>query len=100
MSGHRIYNSSQTHFYSATKYAVTAITEGIRNELRSRKSDIKITVSLVFSGPCSLVATYTSKNSTSSLISFVGFFAQENIISYIFHNNLRCKNFNQCNFVM
>ena len=52
LSGHRVTNTSQVHFYSATKYAVTAITEGVRHELRNRKSDIKITVSLVFSKSC------------------------------------------------
>jgi len=44
MSGHRIV-SSKVHFYSATKYAVTALTEGIRRELRELNSPVKITVS-------------------------------------------------------
>ena len=41
--GHYVKNSPGVHFYTATKHAVTAITEGVRNELRSRKSGIKIT---------------------------------------------------------
>ena len=45
MSGHRVISMFGTHFYSATKYAVTAITEGLRQELREMKSGIKITVS-------------------------------------------------------
>ena len=46
MSGHRVVNSSRTHFYSATKFAITAITEGLRQELREMKSAIKVTVSM------------------------------------------------------
>lgn len=46
MSGHRLVTStSNTNFYGATKFAVTAITEGIRRELRAMKSDVKVTVS-------------------------------------------------------
>ena len=45
MSGHRVVNSPATSFYSATKFAVTALTEGLRKELRDIKSNIKITVS-------------------------------------------------------
>ncbi|XP_048763449.2 dehydrogenase/reductase SDR family member 11-like isoform X4 [Ostrea edulis] len=40
LSGHRV---GKAHFYSATKYAVTALTEGIRWELRGINSHIKIT---------------------------------------------------------
>ncbi|GAB1610679.1 dehydrogenase/reductase SDR family member 11-like isoform X1 [Argonauta hians] len=43
MSGHRIVNSPATHFYSATKFAVTALVAGLRNELRRMKSDIRVT---------------------------------------------------------
>jgi NADP-dependent 3-hydroxy acid dehydrogenase YdfG len=41
MSGHRVVNSINTHFYSATKYAVTALTEGTRQELRRLNSKIR-----------------------------------------------------------
>ena len=41
--GHYTRNDPFLHFYTATKYAVTAIIEGVRNELRNRKSGIKIT---------------------------------------------------------
>ncbi|KAK2101603.1 Dehydrogenase/reductase SDR member 11 [Saguinus oedipus] len=34
MSGHRVVPQSVTHFYSATKYAITTLTEGLRQELR------------------------------------------------------------------
>ena len=47
MSGHRIYapKHSNTNFYAATKYAITAITEGVRQELRQMNSNVKVTVS-------------------------------------------------------
>lgn len=40
LSGHRC---GKAHFYSATKYAVTSLTEGIRWELRALNSHIRIT---------------------------------------------------------
>ncbi|KAL3876978.1 hypothetical protein ACJMK2_034748 [Sinanodonta woodiana] len=43
MSGHRMISDGNSHVYSATKYAVTAITEGLRNELRAVKSHIRVT---------------------------------------------------------
>jgi len=42
MSGHRVANSCGTHFYSCTKHAVTALTEGVRQELRTLDSKIRI----------------------------------------------------------
>jgi len=41
MSGHRVVQSVNTHFYSATKYAVTALTEGMRQELRRLNSKVR-----------------------------------------------------------
>ncbi|KAG5836650.1 dehydrogenase/reductase SDR family member 11-like [Anguilla rostrata] len=41
MSGHRVVPNADVHFYSATKYAVTALTEGLRQELREAKSHIR-----------------------------------------------------------
>jgi NADP-dependent 3-hydroxy acid dehydrogenase YdfG len=43
-SGHRVVPSPTGHFYAATKFAVTALNEGIRNELREIKSHIRSTV--------------------------------------------------------
>uniref|UniRef100_A0A3Q1EE37 Dehydrogenase/reductase SDR family member 11 n=2 Tax=Acanthochromis polyacanthus TaxID=80966 RepID=A0A3Q1EE37_9TELE len=43
MSGHRVIPNADVHFYSATKYAVTALTEGLRQELREAKSHIRAT---------------------------------------------------------
>ncbi|XP_063308133.1 dehydrogenase/reductase SDR family member 11 isoform X2 [Pelobates fuscus] len=41
--GHIYQCSSIAHFYCATKHAVTALTEGIRQELRETKSRIRVT---------------------------------------------------------
>ena len=35
---------ADTHIYAATKHAVRAITEGVRQELREMKSSVKVTV--------------------------------------------------------
>ncbi|XP_033833504.1 dehydrogenase/reductase SDR family member 11-like [Periophthalmus magnuspinnatus] len=43
MSGHRVVHNSVTHFYSATKFAVTALTEALRLELREAKTHIRAT---------------------------------------------------------
>lgn len=43
MSGHRVVPQSVVHFYSATKYAVTALTEGLRQELREAQTHIRAT---------------------------------------------------------
>ncbi|XP_030633074.1 dehydrogenase/reductase SDR family member 11-like [Chanos chanos] len=43
MSGHRVVPVADVHFYSATKYAVTALTEGLRQELREAKTHIRAT---------------------------------------------------------
>ncbi|XP_023420758.1 dehydrogenase/reductase SDR family member 11 isoform X3 [Cavia porcellus] len=43
MCGHRILQDSVMHFYTATKYAVTALTEGLRHELREAQSHIRAT---------------------------------------------------------
>lgn len=48
MSGHRLVStSSNTFFYGATKFAVTALTEGVRRELRQENSDVKVTVRIL-----------------------------------------------------
>ncbi|XP_061576389.1 dehydrogenase/reductase SDR family member 11-like [Cololabis saira] len=41
--GHRVIPSSDIHFYTATKHAVTALTEGLRQELREAKTHIRAT---------------------------------------------------------
>ncbi|XP_050985463.1 dehydrogenase/reductase SDR family member 11b [Labeo rohita] len=43
MSGHRVVNNAVTHFYTASKFAVTALTEGLRQELREAKTHIRAT---------------------------------------------------------
>ena len=44
--GHMVPVGSTAHMYSVTKFALKAITEGIRQELRVMDSGIKITVSI------------------------------------------------------
>ena len=44
MAGHRIPGDPSTHFYSATKFAVTTLTEGLRRELRAAKKPIRVTL--------------------------------------------------------
>ena len=46
MFGHKVPPDTGVHFYSAMKFALKAVTEGIRLELRNMKSGIKITVSI------------------------------------------------------
>ncbi|XP_072041946.1 dehydrogenase/reductase SDR family member 11-like [Amphiura filiformis] len=41
--GHKVTSRSASHVYSASKYAVTALTEGVRQELREIKSHIRVT---------------------------------------------------------
>ncbi|XP_045842280.1 dehydrogenase/reductase SDR family member 11 isoform X5 [Meles meles] len=43
MYGHQVSPHSAIHFYSATKYAVTALTEGLRQELREAQTHIRAT---------------------------------------------------------
>ncbi|XP_048872720.1 dehydrogenase/reductase SDR family member 11a isoform X2 [Brienomyrus brachyistius] len=43
MGGHRMVPSADEHFYCATKYAVTALTEGLRQELRDANTHIRAT---------------------------------------------------------
>ncbi|XP_064637557.1 dehydrogenase/reductase SDR family member 11-like [Lineus longissimus] len=42
LSGHRVEQNASTHFYAATKFALTAMTEGLRQELRDKRSHIKV----------------------------------------------------------
>ncbi|RXG61337.1 Dehydrogenase/reductase SDR family member 11 [Armadillidium vulgare] len=44
MSGHRVTPSDSTHFYAGTKFAVKALTEGYRQELRVAKSHIRVSM--------------------------------------------------------
>ncbi|XP_056329708.1 dehydrogenase/reductase SDR family member 11-like [Danio aesculapii] len=43
MCGHRVLHNADLHFYTATKYAVTALTEGLRQELQEAKTQIRAT---------------------------------------------------------
>ena len=50
MSGHRVPPNPSTRFYSATKYAVTALCEGWRQELRGLGNDCQIRVAQLSPG--------------------------------------------------
>ncbi len=52
MGGHRMVPSADEHFYCATKYAVTALTEGIRQELREANTHIRATVRYLSPSEC------------------------------------------------
>ncbi|XP_008295374.1 dehydrogenase/reductase SDR family member 11-like [Stegastes partitus] len=41
--GHSVPSITPAHFYSATKYAVTALTEGLRQEMYEAKNHIRVT---------------------------------------------------------
>uniref|UniRef100_A0A3Q4HWQ3 Dehydrogenase/reductase SDR family member 11-like n=1 Tax=Neolamprologus brichardi TaxID=32507 RepID=A0A3Q4HWQ3_NEOBR len=43
LCGHQVFSLADAHFYSATKYAVTALTEGLRQELRAENTHIRAT---------------------------------------------------------
>lgn len=45
--GHVVSAQDSIHFYCATKYAVTALAEGVRQELREMKSNCRVTESKV-----------------------------------------------------
>jgi short-subunit dehydrogenase len=47
IAGHYDVSAPGFHMYSATKHAVTALTEGLRKELVSQHSNIRVTVSVV-----------------------------------------------------
>ena len=72
MSGHRILPNPNLHFYSATKYAVTALTESLRQELRAMKSSVK--VSQVSPG---LVATEFQGRASGGLGEQASFYASK-----------------------
>ncbi|XP_035768320.1 dehydrogenase/reductase SDR family member 11-like [Neolamprologus brichardi] len=43
VGGHHVYPFPDLHFYTGTKFAVTALTEGLRQELRAEKTHIRAT---------------------------------------------------------
>ncbi|XP_063348626.1 dehydrogenase/reductase SDR family member 11-like [Pelmatolapia mariae] len=43
VGGHQVYPFPDLHFYMATKFAVTALTEGLRQELRAENTHIRAT---------------------------------------------------------
>ncbi|XP_006801674.1 dehydrogenase/reductase SDR family member 11-like [Neolamprologus brichardi] len=43
LCGHKVIPFADFHLYTATKYAVTALTEGLRQELRAEKTHIRAT---------------------------------------------------------
>ncbi|XP_023713738.1 dehydrogenase/reductase SDR family member 11-like isoform X2 [Cryptotermes secundus] len=53
---HTIHPYGPLHFYTATKYAVSALTEGVRQELRETKARIRVTVNEIIIKPMELLA--------------------------------------------
>ena len=43
MAGHRVVSTSGLHFYSATKFAVSSLLEGFRQEIQALGTNIRIT---------------------------------------------------------
>ena len=48
LAGHRVNPWTNGHFYSATKFAISALRDGIRNELREINSHIRVTVCIFY----------------------------------------------------
>jgi NADP-dependent 3-hydroxy acid dehydrogenase YdfG len=46
MGGHRVLPNSATHFYSATKFSVRALTGRLQQELRQLKSGIRVVTNM------------------------------------------------------
>ena len=47
IGGHTVGNDPTSHFYQATKHAVTGILEGMRHELREFSPNIRVSVSII-----------------------------------------------------
>ena len=62
MSGHRVTMASKLKFYSATKFAVTALVEGFRQELRQMEPKNKIRVAQVLKFLCNNTFDWTMEN--------------------------------------
>ena len=61
VAGHLVWPLAAGHFYCATKFAVKALTEGVRQELREMESNCRVTV-------CNY---YTGSNTLKSIFSIV-----------------------------
>ncbi|CAI5693209.1 dehydrogenase/reductase SDR family member 11-like isoform X3 [Oreochromis aureus] len=71
LCGHKVIPFADLHFYTATKYAVTALTEGLRQELRAENTHIRAT-----SISPGLVATeFISRASTNNPDQVAGIYA-------------------------
>ncbi|RXG56132.1 hypothetical protein Avbf_07217, partial [Armadillidium vulgare] len=51
IAGHVILNYEDFHFYTATKYALNAVSEGLRQEMRELKSHIRISINDIIIRP-------------------------------------------------
>jgi NADP-dependent 3-hydroxy acid dehydrogenase YdfG len=67
IAGHYDVSAPGFHMYSATKHAVTALTEGLRRELVTQHTNIRVTVSTIVPLTVLPTLTFGAKFATSEI---------------------------------